>query len=85
MNITPELITVIGEGLKLIVTLLAKGTPDANEKAKAMALALSHGTEGKTSAELVLAELQSFRDDLEQNDNDALEALRARFATDPRG
>lgn len=72
--------TVLGEGLTLVSSLLERGTPEAVTTAKGLVEKLLGAHSGAITPEDVEKALQELRNDLATNDDAADAALRARFA-----
>lgn len=75
------LLQVLDDGLSLIIALLGHGTPDAVKAAEAAAHSLREGIDGKTTPELVLQQLNGFRDTLAAKDAEELNKLHEKFDT----
>lgn len=72
---------LLGDGLKLVAGLLESDKPEAVAVARSVVDSLIQGHDGTLSVADVDAALTSLREALAKNDNDALQALLAKFKT----
>ena len=70
---------VIGDGLRVVETLLEHGTPEALKHARDVVAALIEGHSGKLLPEDVAQQLEDMRSELAANDAAADQALRDKF------
>jgi hypothetical protein len=77
-----DMIKVAIDGLEAIERLTHIGGPKAEAAlaaTRAAVVALREGFDGKTSPQVVLAQIESLHDDLAKNDAEALAALHDKF------
>ncbi len=79
--VTTALWAVMVEGLELIAELVNSKAPGAAAGVGEVIRSLLEGIHGKTSPEVILAELESLRTRLKANDEEADKALHDRFDT----